>query len=131
MSNTAILCVDDESMILTSLELEFQAAFGNTYLYEFAESADEALELIEELSQADIQIMLIVTDWLMPGMKGDEFLVHVHQKYDKIINIMLTGQADEAAVERARSAGNLYACIYKPWDSQSLITTIKSALATS
>ena len=37
----------------------------------------------------------------MPGIKGDEFLINTHKKFPKIVKIMLTGQADEEAVNRA------------------------------
>ena len=102
MSEAAILCVDDEVAILKSLEIELEEAFGDSYLFEFAESADEALEIIEEFDEDSVQVLIIVSDWLMPGMKGDEFLIQVHQKFPQIIKMMLTGQADDGAVERAK-----------------------------
>jgi CheY-like chemotaxis protein len=129
MSGSAILCVDDEPTILKSLAIDLQKAFKDKYLYEFAESSDEALEIIDELKSDEIETILIVSDWLMPGMKGDEFLIQVHQKYPKTIKIMLTGQADEAAVARAKQDANLYECLRKPWKSQELIAIIRSALS--
>jgi CheY-like chemotaxis protein len=128
MSEVAILCVDDEAIVLKSLSIELQKEFQDEYLYEFAESPDEALEIIEELNTDEIEILLIVSDWLMPGMKGDEFLIRVHQKYPSIVKIMLTGQADATAVARAKKDANLYQCLRKPWDSEQLIATIRSAL---
>ncbi|MDY6936323.1 MAG: response regulator [Cyanobacteriota bacterium] len=129
MSEAAIICVDDEVTILQSLEIELQDAFGDTYLYEFAESADEALEIIQEFGEDDIQVLVIVSDWLMPGMKGDEFLIKVHQIKPEIIKVMLTGQADEDAVERAKIQANLYRYLQKPWKNEELIDTIRSALS--
>ncbi len=64
----------------------------------------------------------------MPGQKGDEFLVQFKKKYPKTITIMLTGQADEKAVERAFQEGGLYACIKKPWSKEELIVTIQKAI---
>jgi CheY-like chemotaxis protein len=129
MPRAVILCVDDEAVILKSLEIELQSAFGDTYLYEFAESGDEALEIIDELNGEEVQLLIIVSDWLMPGMKGDELLIKVHQNYPKIHKVMLTGQADEQAVDRAKQYANLYRYLQKPWNSQELIETIRSALA--
>lgn len=129
MSDAAIICVDDELVILKSLEIELQAAFGDNYLYEFAESADEALEIIDELEEDEVQILIIVSDWLMPGMKGDEFLIEVHKKNPKIVKLMLTGQAEKEAVERAIKYANLYRYIPKPWNNQELIEIIRSALS--
>jgi len=129
MSHAAILCVDDEMVVLDSLKIQLKKEFGDAYLYEMAESADEALEVIEELQEDSIEVLVIVSDWLMPGMKGDEFLIQVHQKFPKIIKVMLTGQADEDAIERAQNQANLHRCLYKPWDGKELIETIRTGLA--
>ena len=96
-----------------------------------AESADEALEIIHELDEKTVPILIIVSDWLMPGMKGDEFLIQVHEKYPQIIKLMLTGQADEEAIERVQEQANLYHCLHKPWNASELIATIKTASAKS
>ncbi len=129
MVKPVILCVDDEKVILDSLKIQLKKEFQDTYLYEAAESADEALEIIEELQEDEIAILVIVSDWLMPGMKGDEFLIEVHKRFPKIVKIMLTGQADETAVEQAKKYANLHSCLHKPWNSEDLIANIKSGLS--
>jgi CheY-like chemotaxis protein len=129
MPKPVILCVDDEAVVLESLEIELQQAFDDTYLYEFAESATEALEIIDELQEEQVEILLIMSDWLMPGMKGDEFLIKIHNEYPKIVTILLTGQADRAAIERAKKQANLHACLYKPWEHKEFVETIKSGLS--
>lgn len=128
MEKPIILCVDDEKVILDSLKIQLKNAFQNNYSYETAESADEAIEIIDELQGDDIPILVIVSDWLMPGTKGDEFLIKVHEKYPRIVKIMLTGQADDEAIERAKQNANLYECISKPWDFDKLIKVIESGL---
>lgn len=129
MPKPAILCVDDEISVLESLEIELQRAFKGNYLCEFAESAEEALEIIDDLCENEVNILVIVSDWLMPGMKGDELLIKIHQKYPKIVTVMLTGQADQAAIERTKSQANLHAFLQKPWKNDELIEAIKSGLA--
>ncbi|MDJ0728729.1 MAG: response regulator [Crocosphaera sp.] len=129
MAKPVILCVDDEKVILDSLKIQLKKEFQDSYLYEAAESADEALEIIEELQEDDITILVIVSDWLMPGMKGDEFLIEVHKRFPKIIKIMLTGQADEKSVEEAKKYANLHSCLHKPWNNEELIENIKSGLS--
>jgi CheY-like chemotaxis protein len=42
----AMLFVDDEKIILQSLKNQIKKHFGNRYLYEFAESGEEALEAL-------------------------------------------------------------------------------------
>jgi CheY-like chemotaxis protein len=129
MLKPAILCVDDEVAVLESLEIELRQAFNENYFYEFAESAAEALEIIDELCEDGINILVIVSDWLMPGMKGDELLIKIHQKYPKIVTVMLTGQADKEAIERTKTQANLHAFLQKPWQNSELIKAIKSGLA--
>ncbi|HAZ44887.1 MAG TPA: hypothetical protein DDW76_07215 [Cyanobacteria bacterium UBA11369] len=129
MCKPVIVCVDDEKIVLQSLKAQLKAAFGDAYLYEVAEDGNEALELIKELQDEEMKILLIVSDWLMPGMKGDELLIRVHQAFPNIIKIMLTGQADEEAIARAKEQANIHSCLYKPWAEEELIATIQSALA--
>lgn len=128
MSKAAILCVDDEVAILESLGRTLRKAFGDAYLYEFAENAEEALEIVEELHQEETEIIAIISDWLMPGIKGDELLLILFKQYPKIITILLTGQADQTAIERAKAQANLHAYLSKPWDNKELIAIIKSGL---
>ena len=125
---SAILCVDDEVIILESLKEHLKRCFRDRYIYEVAESAEEAWEVIEELHNDGIQILAIVSDWLMPGIKGDEFLFKIHQAFPNVITVMLTGQADNTAINRAKKEANLYACIYKPWTENELFQTISAAL---
>jgi CheY-like chemotaxis protein len=129
MSKPVILCVDDERIVLDSLRAQLAEAFGTAYIYEAAEDAEEALDLINELDEDGISIILIISDWLMPGIKGDELLIRVHEQFPKVIKIMLTGQADEAAIARAKNEANLHCCLYKPWSESELLEIIKSALA--
>ena len=128
MPKPVILCVDDERVILESLRTQLKNAFGDKYLYETAESADEAMELIDELQDENSDVIVIVSDWLMPRVRGDEFLIQVHQKFPKVVKVMLTGQADESAVQRALEQANLHRCLSKPWHSEELVETILSGL---
>ena len=70
----------------------------------------------------------MVSDWLMPGVKGDELLIQVHARFPDIITVLLTGHADDHAVERAREHANLYHCLRKPWDECELIQTLTTGL---
>ncbi len=128
MNKPVIVCVDDEADILNTLKMQLKNEFKDNYFYELAESGDEALEVIEAFEDEN-QVIVVVSDWLMPGIKGDELLTIIHQKHPKIVKVMLTGQADTAAVERAIQHANLYCCLYKPWKGEDLIKTIKSGLA--
>ncbi len=128
MPKNAILCVDDERTVLISLRKQLLKRFGNRYHYEIAENAEEAWEVIEELNDDGIEILVIVADWLMPGVKGDEFLIQVHRRFPKIVKVLLTGHADEEAIERAKKYAGLHGCLYKPWSEEDLVQTIMAGL---
>ena len=98
-------------------------------MYEVAENAEDAMEVINELSEDGYDILIVVSDWLMPGVKGDDFLINLHDKYPQIVKLMLTGQADAEAIERARKHANLHRCIHKPWTEEELVEAIKTGMA--
>ncbi len=129
MSESAILCVDDEVVILDSLKEQLKRKFGDRFIYEVAESAAEAWEVIEELLEDEVKVIAIVSDWLMPGIKGDEFLIQIHQRFPNLVTVMLTGQADETAIARAKKEANLHACLHKPWTEEDLTQIITTAIS--
>lgn len=128
MSKQVILCVDDEKMILDSLYYQLRQYLGNSYHIETAETGEEAIELLAELHQEQVEIPLIICDQIMPGLKGDELLIKIHAQSPQILKILLTGQASIETVANAVNYANLYRYISKPWDSVDLCMTITEAL---
>jgi CheY-like chemotaxis protein len=124
----AVLCVDDEQVILTSLTEQIRGHFGKRFTYETALDGEEALEVLDELSEEGVKTLVIVSDWLMPGMKGDELLIEIHKRFPKTVKVMLTGQADSEAVERAKREAELYGYLQKPWSRDELLGVIESGL---
>jgi len=127
MKNPVILCVDDEKIILDSLEEQILNRLGNDFDVELAESGEEALEIIEELDSEGRELAVVVSDQLMPGMKGDEFLIKVHQTHPQTVKILLTGQASLDAVQNAINHARLYRYVNKPWEENDLMLTIEEA----
>lgn len=128
MKKSAILCVDDEKIVLDSLREQLRKYFKDSHHLESAESVQEALEVIDEMESSGISLIVIVSDWLMPGVKGDEFLIQLHGKYPDITKILLTGQADPDAIKRAEENIDLYSLIHKPWNELELIEAVKKGI---
>ncbi len=124
----AILCVDDEPVILTSLTEQIRAHFGKRFSYETALDGREALEVLDDLNAEGVKTIVIVSDWLMPGMRGDELLVKIHQRFPDTVKVLLTGQADRHAVERAQTEANLYSYLQKPWSREELLHVLESGI---
>ncbi len=128
MEKPVILCVDDERSVLNGLRDELRFELGNDYLIEIADSGEEGLKVIEELLEDDVSIPVIISDQLMPGMKGDEFLIAAHELTPQTKKILLTGQAGAEAVGNAVNKAELYRYIAKPWDGKDLVMTVKQAI---
>jgi CheY-like chemotaxis protein len=128
MTQAAILCVDDEEIVLTTLKEQLRRRFGSRFHYETARSAEAAWCAIDELADEGLELLIIVSDWLMPGVRGDEFLIQVHQRFPQVAKVLLTGQADEQAIERARREARLTALLHKPWSEQELAEVVEAAL---
>jgi len=128
---SAILCVDDELLILLSLKQELKNHFGTRFVYEIALNAEEAFEVMRELEKEGVSLLLIISDWLMPGIRGDEFLIEACRRFPGVKTVLVTGQADYEAIENARALAGLQACIMKPWNQKELIRVVeKCALST-
>lgn len=126
LTKNAILCVDDEPILLLSLVQELKREFGNRFSYETAFNPSEALEFVDELFQSGVQVILVLSDWLMPEMKGDEFLIKIHQKHPQVKSILITGHADAKAMERLKTEANTIAFFPKPWDSKQLMEQVRA-----
>ena len=74
------------------------------------------------------RVILVVSDWLMPQVRGDELLAKVRARYPSIYRVMLTGQADADVIARVQSEGVVDALLHKPWDVKVLEATVRSAL---
>ena len=129
MSRPVILCVDDEKIVLDSLksQLKENMKVSKEFDIEIAESADEALEILDELLEEGTKIPVVISDHIMPGMKGDELLINIKKITPSTLKILLTGQADADAVGNAVNNAELYRYIAKPWDSTDLILTATEA----
>jgi diguanylate cyclase (GGDEF)-like protein len=128
MSKGAIICVDDERLVLISLRDQLTRFLKDDYSIELAESGEEALELFAELTQARVEIPLVICDQIMPNMSGDELLIRLHAEYPETLKILLTGQTRLETVVSVINAASLYRYVAKPWDETDLSLTVREAL---
>jgi len=124
----AIICVDDEDIILEALKDQLGPFFENHFLIETSTTAEEALEIYDELVEHGYEVPVVISDYLMPTMRGDEFLIKIHEKNPNILKILLTGHANIEGITNAINNANLYRFIPKPWDRDDLILTVREAI---
>jgi DNA-binding NtrC family response regulator len=120
MTVSNILIVDDEQSVIGALKRSF---LDDPYMVYTAESAAEGLDILSAN-----KIKVVISDEMMPGMSGADFLAKVNKSYPDVIRIMLTGQASLAAAIKAINKGEIYRFFTKPWDDFELLLAVKSAI---
>ncbi len=127
-SSRTIVCVDDEEIVLESLEMELSEALSGECVFEFAQSGNDALSLLSTLQTAGTPVAVMLCDYIMPEMKGDEVLRRAHTLCPDTRKIMLTGQSSFEGVTNAINGAQLYRYLSKPWDKNDLVMTLREAL---
>ena len=124
MPYKAILCVDDEAIIVLSLKQELKDRYADRFLYETAISAEEALSVMAELDAEGVELGLVISDWIMPGMKGDALLRSIKESHPEARALIVTGMADETTMSALLRDGIADAVVSKPWIDSELFARI-------
>jgi CheY-like chemotaxis protein len=114
-----VLYVDD---VATNLML-FKAAFERDYEILLAESGAIALEMLEEMF-----VNVLVADYKMPGITGNELLSIVAGKYPDVMRFMITAYTDYATLVEAINKGQLYGFFNKPYKIDEVRQAINRSL---
>ena len=120
MDKDTLLLLDDDQNVLNSL----RRLFARDFDIFMSTSGPEALDLL-----ARNEVSVIVSDNLMPGMKGTEFLQHAKRIAPDSVRIMLTGHGDMQAAVEAINEGEVYKFVTKPWDNNELKATVLNSVA--
>jgi response regulator RpfG family c-di-GMP phosphodiesterase len=116
-----IAIVDDEEMVLTSLRSFL--LLETDYEVETFSSGQEAISALREKP-----VDLVISDYLMPGMNGIEFLLEIKALHPFATRILLTGYADKENAIKAINEVGLYQYVEKPWNNDDLKITIQNGL---
>jgi two-component system chemotaxis response regulator CheY len=120
MDKGFIICVDDEESVVSTLKEQLAKYFGHTHEIEVATSGNQAWEIIQEIISEGGSVEVVITDQVMPGLKGDELLEKVNQISPDTIKILLTGQAGLQDTIDAINKGGLNYFVEKPWNIEEL-----------
>jgi len=123
-----IICVDDIKEVLDTIYQTIEPSVSKFFNIETCQSGEEALEILRDLKARKKPVAVIISDHLMPGMKGDEFLIQAHSESPDTVNIMLTGEAAVESVGAAINKANLYRFLKKPWEPDDLVLTVTQGI---
>jgi CheY-like chemotaxis protein len=124
MNDTCLLLVDDEAIILMALKMECVKRYKKADILT-ALNGEQALQCLKAGTH---RRHVIISDYQMPGMKGDVLCRKIRQDYPDSILILLTGQAPDAVIEALKAELRLTAFLCKPWQSKNLYSMLDALL---
>ena len=120
MANGKILLVEDDEEFGRSLAMILKR---KGFLPQLASSGEQALELA-----AQRNFDIVITDMLMPGMNGLEFMRQFREKHgEEVPVVMITGYGSVMEAVAAMKAG-AYGYFLKPVNQDEICLTIEKAL---
>ncbi|HWS16044.1 MAG TPA: HD domain-containing phosphohydrolase [Candidatus Methylomirabilis sp.] len=118
--NDTVLFVDDEANILNALERLF---LDSDLRVLRAGNGEEAMETLRTEPVA-----VVVSDNLMPGMRGIELLSRVRDFSPDTVRVLLTGYADLPTAIEAINQGEVFRFHVKPWVDEEIVHTIEEGV---
>jgi two-component system chemotaxis response regulator CheY len=129
MEKLYIVCVEDQREVLDAVSHDLNF-FSDAMELEECESVDEAEALLEEIEEQGDYVAVIVSDHVMPGKSGIEFLSGISKdsRFNSTRKILLTGLATHQDTIAAINQAAIDRYIEKPWKKDDLINAVKSLL---
>ena len=120
MMEDFVLFVDDEQNILNAVKRLF---ISDPVTVLTATTAIEGMELMKSNT-----VSVIVSDNIMPGMNGIDFLMWTKTVSPDSVRILMTGYADLRAAIEAINRGEIFRFVTKPWDDMELRRTVLDSI---
>lgn len=122
LGGQAVLIVDDEADILTSLQVFLEEELAGIRVLT-ARSGGEALSVLERENVA-----LIIADYRMPGMNGLELLAEVRRKRPHVRAMMMTAYPDPTLASRAARECGVGFLLSKPFELDHFVRLVEACL---
>lgn len=125
-----IIMIEDEAEVMDAL-LHDLSEIETHFPIEVASSTEEARSVINELVSEEKRIGLILSDHILPGENGVDFLIEL-AKMDETAQsrkVLVTGQASHHDTIKAVNDAGLDHYISKPWTKEELIQTVQHQLS--
>ncbi|MFC1844981.1 response regulator [Thermodesulfobacteriota bacterium] len=117
-----VLAVDDDPVMLELVE-EVLKPFGYNVL--FASSGEEALKVVASLKEGEIDLLL--TDVMLPGIKGQELAMQLLDSYPDVNVLFMSGYICPSMAHN-NSEQRFEGFIQKPFGPKSLLRKMRRLL---
>ena len=141
-----VLVVDDEPNVLSAVtrDLTVRERFDDLHAallhaadpespvvhHDFRFNVHTATSPVQALERAkQVNYDVVISDYLMPGMDGLQFLEAIRQIQPDATRILFSGHADRDVLVKAINDSEIYGYIGKPWREHELKNTVSQAVA--
>ncbi len=127
MEKLHVICVDDQQEVLSAVAQDL-GVLSKWLIIEECESADEALEVMEEIDDNGDFVAVVISDHVMPKKTGIELLSEISQdnRFLHTKKVLLTGQATHVDTITAINQARIESYFEKPWQTELLIENIRT-----
>jgi thioredoxin reductase (NADPH) len=116
MKKPIILAVDDDTQVIRAVRQDLRKRYKDEYKIVSTDSANEALEALQEYKNQGQEVAMLVSDQRMPEMLGVHFLEKAKKIYPDTKRVLLTAYSDTDAAIEAINTVQLDYYLMKPWD---------------
>jgi len=115
MSKPVIMAVDDDPVVLSSLERDLRQKYGGDYRIVKAKSGAAALEVLHKLERGGEPVALFLVDLRMPEMTGVQFFEEAVLIFPEARKVLLTTYPDTQTAINAINTISIDYHLMKPW----------------
>ncbi len=124
-----IISIDDEPLITQLITFQLSKhILHSDILIESINDPEKAMDGVTEMMETGLEVVLLIVDYQMPKINGAQLIQKMKMDFPEIKVIMLSGQANETAVEYLMKENLIEAFIYKPWGEKDLIHIIQNLI---
>ncbi|MCP3933445.1 MAG: response regulator [Bacteroidetes bacterium] len=129
MEKIYIICVEDQREVLHAIVKDL-SVFEEIFPIEECETAVEAEELLDEIDAEGDNVGVIVSDHVMPGKSGVDFLIEINKdpRFRHTRKLLLTGLATHEDTINAINNADIDRFIEKPWLAEKLVKYVRILL---
>jgi signal transduction histidine kinase len=116
-----VLYVDDE----LPNRVVFEQSFNDEFRVRVVDGPQAALAF---MSEAGLEVAVVVSDMRMPTMSGDQLLRRVKERWPSTVRIVLTAYSNVEPILAAINEGLVARYLVKPWDRDELAQVLRWAV---
>ncbi len=111
-----------------ALAMELRRGLGPSFIIETATCLEELLEVAKEYLAEGKHLACVITDWIMPGARGEDVARALRDLVPGLPVLLMTGHSDTSEAETSIGVGGAIKVVRKPWRNKELLIALNELL---